>query len=103
MFKILDLYIGRTILTTVLMTVTVLMILSGMFRFIDQLRLTGRGDYDLLSAGLFTLFSVPGDLILLLAGELHKTRKQLNELRLLMGSELGLRDPFNYKPLWVLA
>lgn len=44
----------------------------------------------------------PGDLILLLAGELHKTRKQLNELRLLMGSELGLRDPFNYKPLWVL-
>jgi lipopolysaccharide export system permease protein len=64
MFKILDLYIGRTILTTVLMTVTVLMILSGMFRFIDQLRLTGRGDYDLLSAGLFTLFSVPGDLIL---------------------------------------
>ncbi|MBM3439166.1 MAG: aspartate--tRNA ligase [Bacteroidetes bacterium] len=44
----------------------------------------------------------PGDLILLLAGELHKTRKQLNELRLLMGTELGLRDPFNYKPLWVL-
>lgn len=43
-----------------------------------------------------------GDLILLLAGELHKTRKQLNELRLLMGTELGLRDPFNYKPLWVL-
>ena len=64
MFKILDLYIGRTILTTVLMTVTVLMILSGMFRFIDQLRLVGRGDYDMLSAGLFTLFSVPGDLIL---------------------------------------
>jgi aspartyl-tRNA synthetase len=43
-----------------------------------------------------------GDLILLLAGDLHKTRKQLNELRLLMGSELGLRDPFNYKPLWIL-
>ncbi len=63
MFKILDLYIGRTILTTVLMTVSVLMILSGMFRFIDQLRLVGRGDYDMLSAGLFTLFSVPGDLI----------------------------------------
>lgn len=44
----------------------------------------------------------PGDLILLLAGDLGKTRKQLNELRLLMGTELGLRDPFNYKPLWVL-
>ena len=43
-----------------------------------------------------------GDLILLMAGELNKTRKQLNELRLYMGSELGLRDPFNYKPLWVI-
>jgi len=44
----------------------------------------------------------PGDLILLLAGELHKTRKQLNELRLQMGSELGLRQADDYKPMWVL-
>ncbi len=32
----------------------------------------------------------PGDLILLLAGENFTTRKQLNELRLLMGDKLGL-------------
>ena len=44
----------------------------------------------------------PGDLILVLAGDLHKVRKQMNELRLEMGSRLGLRDPFNYKPLWVV-
>ena len=44
----------------------------------------------------------PGDLILLLSGELHKTRKQLNELRLHLGNQLGLRKPDVFKPLWVL-
>ena len=43
-----------------------------------------------------------GDLIFVLSGDLDKTRKQMNELRLRMGSELGLRDPEVYKPLWVL-
>ncbi|MFK7755461.1 MAG: aspartate--tRNA ligase, partial [Flavobacteriales bacterium] len=43
-----------------------------------------------------------GDLLLLLSGDLDKTRKQMNELRLKMGSDLGLRDPNNFKPLWVL-
>ena len=44
----------------------------------------------------------PGDLLLLLCGELDKTRKQLNELRLHMGTELGLRDTNVFKPLWVM-
>lgn len=44
----------------------------------------------------------PGDLLLLLCGDLAKTRKQLNELRLHLGTELGLRDPNVFKPLWVL-
>lgn len=43
-----------------------------------------------------------GDLLLLLSGELSKTRKQLNELRLHMGSILGLRNPEEFKPLWVI-
>ncbi|MEY2707900.1 MAG: aspartate--tRNA ligase [Bacteroidota bacterium] len=59
-------------------------------------------DAEALSAWKSAFGAEPGDLILLLAGDLHKTRKQLNELRLLMGTELGLRDPFDYKPLWVL-
>ena len=46
--------------------------------------------------------AAPGDLLLLLCGDLEKTRKQLNELRLHMGTELGLRDPKVFKPLWVL-
>jgi aspartyl-tRNA synthetase len=44
----------------------------------------------------------PNDLILVLAGDAHKTRKALNELRLEMGSRLGLRDPNTFKPLWVI-
>lgn len=44
----------------------------------------------------------PGDLILLLCGELAKTRKQLNELRLHLAGQLGLRDPNAFKPLWVM-
>ncbi len=44
----------------------------------------------------------PGDLILVLSGELEKTRKQMNELRLHMGNELGLRNPNKFAPLWVL-
>lgn len=44
----------------------------------------------------------PGDLILLLCGDLEKTRKQLNELRLILGTTLGLRNPDVFKPLWVL-
>lgn len=43
-----------------------------------------------------------GDLILVLSGGLDKTRKMMNELRLHMGDELGLRDPNVFKPLWVL-
>jgi aspartyl-tRNA synthetase len=44
----------------------------------------------------------PGDLLLLLSGETNKTRKQLNELRLHLGNQLGLRNPDVFKPLWVL-
>jgi aspartyl-tRNA synthetase len=44
----------------------------------------------------------PGDLLLVLCGGLDKTRKQMNELRLHMGNELGLRNPNVFKPLWVL-
>ena len=44
----------------------------------------------------------PGDLILILAGQTMKTRKQLCELRLEMGSQLGLRDPQKFSCLWVI-
>ena len=43
-----------------------------------------------------------GDLMLILSGEAMKTRKQLSELRLEMGSRLGLRDKDVFAPLWVI-
>lgn len=44
----------------------------------------------------------PGDLMLILAGETNKTRKALNELRLEMGTRLGLRDNNKFSCLWVV-
>ncbi|MBL7849891.1 MAG: aspartate--tRNA ligase [Cyclobacteriaceae bacterium] len=44
----------------------------------------------------------PGDLMLVLAGPADATRKALNELRLLMGSQLGLRDKNTFSALWVI-
>jgi len=43
-----------------------------------------------------------GDLLCIMAGGADKTRKQLNELRLHLGELLGLRDPWTFKPLWVV-
>lgn len=45
----------------------------------------------------------PGDLILILSGDdATKTRKQLCELRLEMGSRMGLRDKNKFSLLWVV-
>ena len=47
--------------------------------------------------------ATPGDLILILSGdEPMKVRKQLCELRLEMGSQLGLRDKHQFSCLWVV-
>lgn len=59
-------------------------------------------DQDALAKWTSHTGAQPGDLMLVLCGGLDTTRKQLAELRLHMGSELGLRDPFDFKPLWVV-
>ena len=43
-----------------------------------------------------------GDLLLIMAGEIDKTRKALSTLRLHLAEELGLRNPEVFAPLWVL-
>ena len=49
------------------------------------------------------LKEAPGDLILILSGDdAMKTRKQLCELRLEMGNQLGLRDKNTFACLWVV-
>jgi len=46
--------------------------------------------------------AVPGDLILVLAGDHAQTLRALSELRLEMGKILGLRDSNVFRPLWVV-
>jgi aspartyl-tRNA synthetase len=46
--------------------------------------------------------SQPGDLMLILAGTNDKARKALSELRLEMGTRLGLRDKNKFSCLWVI-
>ena len=44
----------------------------------------------------------PGDLILILAGEITNTLNALGELRLEMARQLGLQDKNKFTPLWVV-
>jgi len=62
MFGVLDRYIGKTIFNTIMMTLFMLVSLSGIIKFVEQLRKTGQGAYTALDAGYFTLLTVPADL-----------------------------------------
>lgn len=44
----------------------------------------------------------PGDLICVLSGEKNKVRTQLSALRMHLAEELGLRNPKEFAPLWVI-
>ena len=58
---------------------------------------------DVLQAVAREMGAEKGDLLLILSGEdVLKTRKQLSELRLEMGRQLGLRDPKKFSCLWVI-
>lgn len=48
------------------------------------------------------LGAAKGDMMLVLCGAKRKTQTMLGVLRLEMGNRLGLRDPFNFAPLWVV-
>ncbi|GBU14278.1 lipopolysaccharide export ABC permease [Enterobacterales bacterium] len=61
MFGVLDRYIGRTIFNTIMMTLFMLVSLSGIIKFVDQLRKVGQGAYSAAGAGIYTLLSVPKD------------------------------------------
>ena len=43
-----------------------------------------------------------GDLILILSGKTSSTQKQMNELRLKLGKDLGLYKENEYQPVWVI-
>ena len=43
-----------------------------------------------------------GDLILVMSGDTHSTRTQLSALRMELAEQLGLRNPNEFAPLWVV-
>ncbi|WP_293955788.1 MULTISPECIES: aspartate--tRNA ligase [unclassified Sphingobacterium] len=55
-----------------------------------------------LSAIATAFHAKPGDLLLIMAGGTDKVRKQLNELRLEVASQLGFRNKETFAPLWVV-
>ncbi|WP_225639260.1 LPS export ABC transporter permease LptG [Candidatus Profftia sp. (ex Adelges kitamiensis)] len=62
MLRVLDRYIGRNIFNTIMITLFMIVSLSSIIKFIDQLRKVGQGHYSALDAGFYTLLSVPKDI-----------------------------------------
>jgi len=59
--RILDFYIGRVITSTTFITLAVFVSVSGIIKFVEQMRAIGRGNYDLAHAALYVLYAVPRD------------------------------------------
>jgi lipopolysaccharide export system permease protein len=62
MFKILDLYIARTLLGTTAMSLAVLVSLSALIKFIEQMKSVGKGSYDMTVAAVYVFLSLPREL-----------------------------------------
>ncbi|MBW8192844.1 LPS export ABC transporter permease LptG [Neiella marina] len=62
MYSIVDRHIGRTLLGTTSLVLLVLVGLSSLIRFVQQLKHVGKGNYDIVDAVLYMLFSAPRDL-----------------------------------------
>lgn len=62
MFKIFDLYIGKTIIATTSLTLATLVGLSAIIKYVEQLRKVGKGTYDMVQALYFVLLEIPWDI-----------------------------------------
>jgi lipopolysaccharide export system permease protein len=62
MFKIIDIYIARTLLSTTALRLSILVGLSALIKFIEQMKSVGRGSYDMTSAGVYVFLSLPREI-----------------------------------------
>lgn len=60
--NIIDLYISRVILSTSALCLLILTGLSGIIKWVDQLRLVGRGTYSMMDAVVYVLYLIPRDI-----------------------------------------
>jgi lipopolysaccharide export system permease protein len=59
--RILDMYIGRIIASTTLLTLAVFVSLSSIIKFVEEMKTVGKGNYDIAHAALFVLYKIPPD------------------------------------------
>ncbi|NQZ86500.1 MAG: LPS export ABC transporter permease LptG [Colwellia sp.] len=62
MMRILDIYIGRIIASTTFIALSVFVSLSGIIKFVEEIKSVGEGDYDIAHAALFVLYKIPPDI-----------------------------------------
>lgn len=60
--RILDVYIAKTIASTTAFCLLILVGLSSMLKFVEQLKSVGQGDYSMLEAATFVLLMIPRDI-----------------------------------------
>jgi lipopolysaccharide export system permease protein len=60
--KIVERYVGLTVLTSIGVTLAVLVGISSLFKFIDQLSHIGKGEFNFITAALYTLYLIPEDI-----------------------------------------
>jgi lipopolysaccharide export system permease protein len=60
--RILDLYIARIIASTTFLTLVVFVSISGIIKFVEQMKVVGRGDYDVSHAALYVLYATGRDI-----------------------------------------
>lgn len=60
--RIIDFYIGRIIASTTFITLAVFISVSGIIKFVEEMRFIGQGDYDLAHAALFIVYAIPRDI-----------------------------------------
>ncbi|QLB12760.1 lipopolysaccharide export system permease protein [Bisgaardia hudsonensis] len=58
----LERYIGKNILSTIVVTLFTLVGLSAIIKFVEQFRVIGKGSYDIVQAMIFTLLTIPKDI-----------------------------------------
>ncbi|SNC59078.1 LPS export ABC transporter permease LptG [Sodalis endosymbiont of Henestaris halophilus] len=62
MFSVLNRYVSSIIFNNIMITLFMLVSLSSIIKFVEQLRKVGQGDYSALGAGIFTLLGIFKDI-----------------------------------------
>lgn len=60
--KILDWYIARILTSTTFLTLMVFVSVSGIIKFVEQMKAVGRGNYEISHAALYVFYAVPRDI-----------------------------------------